>query len=629
MPGITGFINSEAPSGDEQQLVTEMLGSMLHELFYTAGTHFVPEMGIYVGWVAHENSQTVGQVFFNERRDIALVFSGECFADPRVSIGLRQKGHKFETSGANWLVHFYEEEGDRFFEKLNGLFSGLLIDRRRKKAFLFNDRYGAERIYFHEDRGSVYFASEAKALLRVLPQLREFDEHGVAEFFTFGCTLGSRTLFRGVKLLPGGSLWTFERGTCHKSKYFLPETWETQPALTPSGYEAQFQETFKTILPHYFESESEIGISLTGGLDTRMIMACRPQTTSLVTYTFSGLAGETMDDRIAAKVARASGLQHRLLRLAPGFFSDFADHVDQTVYVTDGTLGATGAHEIYLNRQARGLAPVRLTGLYGSETLRGVSTFKPLGLSRSMVNCDFAQTINTAAGQFRAHQKHPVACAVFENVPWNLFGSAAASRSQVTLRTPYLDNELVAFAFRAPENLRRSHTPGLRLVRNNNRRLADIPTDRRIECKYKGTMGRLQRLPFEASFKLDYFYNEGMPHWFVPFDRFLEQANSRVRFLGHHKYLHYRRWFRHELAKYVQDVVADARRNPQPFWNYSVFEYMANDHICGRRNYVMEINAVLTLATVDRLLLRELSSRFRDIPTKMEDRRQEAPVPTR
>jgi asparagine synthase (glutamine-hydrolysing) len=546
-----------------------------------------------------------------------------------VSSGLRQRGHTFETSGANWLVHFYEEEGDRFFEKLNGLFSGLLIDKRRKTAFLFNDRYGAERIYFHEDRGAVYFASEAKALLRVLPRLREFDEQAVAEFFDFGCNLGTQTLFRGIKLLPGGSLWTFEGGNCHKSTYFMPETWEAQPALSALTYETQFEETFKCILPRYFESEAEIGISLTGGLDTRMIMAGRPPAESPVTYTFSGLTGETLDDRIAAQVARASGLQHHLLRLSPDFFSDFADHMDQTVYVTDGTLGSTGAHEIYLNRKARSLARVRLTGLFGSEILRGVSWFKPLGLSRSVVNRDFAQTINASAGQFGAHQKHPVTRAAFENVPWNLFGNAAAARSQVTLRTPYLDNELVALAFQAPESLRTSHTPGLRLVRNTNRRLADIPTDRRLECKYQGPMRQLQRLPFEASFKVDYFYNEGMPHWFVPFDRLLEQVNSRVRLLGHHKYLHYRRWFRHELAKYVQDAVADARRNPQPFWDYSVFERMANDHISGRGNYVTEINAVLTLATVDRLLLREPASRFRDVPAKLTDRRQEDPVLTR
>ena len=115
-----------------------------------------------------------------------------------------------------------------FVEKLNGLFSGLLIDKRQGKAFLFNDRYGVERVYWHETKDGIFFASEAKALLRVLPELRAFDKEGVAQFLTFGCTLGERTLFRGVHLLPEGSVWSFENGKCQKRKYFSPETWESQ-----------------------------------------------------------------------------------------------------------------------------------------------------------------------------------------------------------------------------------------------------------------------------------------------------------------------------------------------------------------------------------------------------------------
>ena len=67
-------------------------------------------------------------------------------------------------------------------------------------------------------------------------------------------------------------------------------------------------------------------------------------------------------------------------------FQTLQAHVDRTVYITDGCLGALGAHEIYLNAQACRLAPVRLTGNFGSEVLRGVSTFKPIGLSHDLLS---------------------------------------------------------------------------------------------------------------------------------------------------------------------------------------------------------------------------------------------------
>ena len=605
MPGIIGII-SERPPDECRSLVGSMLSSVQHEDFYASGTYFLEQMGVYAGWTACEKSFAAEQVFFNEQRDIALILSGECLVDPETRSGLRRKGHKLETNN-DWLAHLYEEEGEQFFEKVNGLFSGLLIDKRQKKAFLFNDRYGTERIYWHQTKDATYFASESKALLHILPKLREFDPEGIAQFLAFGCTLGWQTLFHGIRLLPGGSVWTFENGTCNKRQYFDSRTWESLPSLSAESFEAQFEETFKRVLPRYLETTSKLGISLTGGLDTRMIMACRPQAgESPVSYTFTGQEGETLDDRIAAQVAQACGIEHHLLRLGDDFFSDFASHADRTVYVTDGSFAITGAHEIYFNKQARQLASVRLTGVFGSEILRGVSTFKPIGLSPSLINREFGQLVNNSVSEFAADRTHPITSAAFRNVPWNLFGSVAASRSQVTMRTPYLDNEIVALAFQAPESLRRSPRSALRLVRNNNPVLGRIPTDRRIEDKGAGFPRNLRRLFFEGGFKLDYFHNEGMPHWLSRFDSLLDGIDSHVRMFGHHKFLHYRSWFRNELASYVTDILTDSRVQQSQFWNSDFVQHMARAHTRGRGNYVLGINAVLTLEAVERLFFREL-----------------------
>ena len=87
MPRIAAIISAR-PVDDCRRLLKSMVESMEHERFYTSGTYSVPEMGIYAGWVAHQNSFAAGQVFFNERKDIALLFSGECFVDPETRIEL-------------------------------------------------------------------------------------------------------------------------------------------------------------------------------------------------------------------------------------------------------------------------------------------------------------------------------------------------------------------------------------------------------------------------------------------------------------------------------------------------------------------------------------------------------------
>ena len=115
----------------------------------------------------------------------------------------------------------YEREGDGFVRRLNGLFAGVIVDPVRERVLLFNDRYGSERIYFYERPGMVFFASEAKALLSVLPEARALDDAGVADFLAYGSARGGRTLFRGIQLLPGGTIWRFDRGHAERAGTIL------------------------------------------------------------------------------------------------------------------------------------------------------------------------------------------------------------------------------------------------------------------------------------------------------------------------------------------------------------------------------------------------------------------------
>jgi len=579
-----------------------MISCMEYETFYVSGTHFVPEMGIYAGWVALEESFAAKQVFTNERKDIALLFAGECFPGSESQTLPGRNGNLRAEKEGGWLVNLYEEQGDQFFEKLNGLFSGLLIDKKRNRAFLFNDRYGLERLYLCETKDGLYFASEAKALLQILPELRFFDENGVAQLLTFGCTLEWQTLFRGVKLLPGGSLWALEGGHIRKGRYFSSASWESLQPLREQAFESEFKETFKRVLPRYCEAAPRVGISLTGGLDTRMIIACLPEAgTKPVSYTFTGEKATILDSRVANRVAEACGLEHRNLQIGPDFFSNFAAIADKTVYVTDGCFGVAGAHEIYFNGKARQMAPTRLTGNFGSEILRGMSTFKPIGLSRELFNKELNQMIDSCAAGLKKADEHPISFAAFREIPWNLFGSLAAGRSQVTFRTPYLDNELVALAFQVPESLRKSSLVALNLVKENNPVLGAIPTDRGRGGASRGLSYILRRLFCHVTFRLDYIYSDSLPNVLAPFDGLIGQFDA-VGIMGLHKFLRYRRWFRTKLAAYLKEALANAAARQMPFWNPNFLERMAAEHISGRRNYLREINAVLTLDAIDRLL---------------------------
>ena len=593
MPGIAGIIRRQ-PAVEGERIVKTMLSAMRHERFYTGGNFSAPELGIFAGGWGLENSFAEKVVFQNDAKDIALIFSGECFAA------------KAGQGGAS-LVQLYEQLGETFFGKLNGLFSGLLVDQRRKKVFLFNDRYGMERIYWHETEAAFYFASEAKALLRVLPELREFDRTGVAQFLGVGCALGGRTLFRDIQLLPGGSRWSFENGKVCRENYFSPATWEALPKLSAADYEEQFRATFQKVLPRYFESATKIGIALTGGLDTRMLMACHPHAAARETsYTFTGPDGRTFDDRIAARVAAACGLEHQLLRLGPDFFSSFAAQADKTVFITDGCSGILGAHEIYFHKLARPLAATRLTGNFGSEILRATSTFKQLGLAPPIFDPQFFPSVNAAGAQLTERRKHPDTFAAFAEVPLNLFGNLAAGRSQISFRTPYLDNEIVALAYQCPMELKKSSLPTMRLVKACSPALDKIPTDRGFISDRKDPEIFLRRAFAEVTFKLDYCSNAGLPRKLGVLDPVFKPVVKAMGVAGLHKFLKYSTWFRGALAPFVAERISAVQKNANGFWNAAALGEVSRAHLAGKKDFPSEINAALTLEVVERLLFREL-----------------------
>src|SRR6185369_2397307 len=335
--------------------------------------------------------------------------------------------------------------------------------------------------YVHENADGTFFSSEAKSLLRVLPETRRTDPAGLAEFIACGCALQNRTLFAGISLLPAGSYWIFSPGRpVQKGVYFRKDTWENLPRLGEAEYYEKLKATFTRVLPKYFGGERQIGMSLTGGLDGRMIMAWAGSAPgSLPCYTFGGPYRDCTDVTIARKVAQVCAQPHQIIPVNGEFLDQFAGFAEKAVYISDGAMDVTGSVELYVNQLARGIAPVRLTGNYGSEILRSNVAFKPQSLNEAIYAPEFVARGRQAAATYAAEaQGHPLSFIAFKQVPWHHCSRLAIEQSQLTLRAPYLDNDLVALAYQTPAALALSKTPSLRLIADGNPALGKIPTDR-------------------------------------------------------------------------------------------------------------------------------------------------------
>ncbi|HUL52567.1 MAG TPA: hypothetical protein VLT83_04055, partial [Opitutaceae bacterium] len=311
MPGIAGIIGrvQAAPSDDT---IGAMVQPMVHEPSWKHGHCTVESPILTVGWVCPDGSSAAARPVWNGNRTVGLIFVGEEF-----SHGV--------NGDASAVLRLYEEHGAAFLAQLNGCYAGLLVDLPERKAVLFNDRFGLGRIYHHQSPDGFYFSSEAKSLLAALPRVRRLDPQGLAEFYAVGCVLQNRTLFDGVALLPPGSAWTFHGdGRVEKQRYFDPAEWEGQETLDAASYAGKLQEVFGRVAPRYLQGGRQVAMSLTGGLDSRAILAwVRAAPGSLPCYTFAGPYRDCADVRISRRLAQLTRQPHTTLRIGKEFFADF------------------------------------------------------------------------------------------------------------------------------------------------------------------------------------------------------------------------------------------------------------------------------------------------------------------
>jgi asparagine synthase (glutamine-hydrolysing) len=604
MPGIVGIIG-QRPSEQNHAVVKSMVQCLMHEPFYRDGTYTNEELGIWLGWVNHEGSFSDCLPIWNEKKDICLLFSGEDFADQADVDALRMRGHEFAPDDASYLVHLYEEMGCQFLERLNGAFSGVLLDLREQKFVLFNDRYGVNRIYYHEDKAGFYFSSEAKALLKILPATRHLDLRSLGELFSCEAVLENRSLFSGISLLPPGSAWVFPRGEPVKKKaYFKRETWESQPELSEGDFYEKLKETWARVLPKYFRGKQSVGLSLTGGVDSRMILAWAPRLPGeLPCYTWGGKYRDCADVKIARRTAKVCRQPHNTILVGAEFLSHFHDLAEKAVYVSDGAMDVTGSIDLYVQRFARQIAPVRVSGVCGGEILRRLVMFKPdppqQGLFDPSLESSFRDAADTYAGQFQGHR---LSFTSFKQAPWYMANKFTVERSQVTYRTPYFDNDLVSLVYQTPPNLLHNG-PALRLIADGNPALGKIGTDRGLA--FRSIPGVTQALHWyqEFTFKAEYAYDYRMPLWLGRLDHAFAPLHLESLFLGRHKFHHFRVWYRDELSRWLSEILLDSDARSRPYLRANSLEKIVKAHTSGQRNYAFELHKILTLEFIHRKLI--------------------------
>jgi asparagine synthase (glutamine-hydrolysing) len=304
------------------------------------------------------------------------------------------------------------------------------------------------------------------------------------------------------------------------------------------------------------------------------------------------------DVTVGRQVAQWYGQSHEVIPVGNQFLSNFPQYAERSVYLTDGCIDVSHSVDLYVNERAREIAPVRITGNYGGEVLRRVRAFKPVEPCAGLFRHEFLSQLKLANETYaRLLRGHPLSFAVFRQAPWHHYGLLALEQTQLSLRSPFLDNDFVRTVFRAPQSTFTNNDVSLRLIADGNASLRRLQTDR-------GFGGSMASQKFqEFTFKAEYAYDYGMPQSLARIDHLLSPFHLERLFLGRHKFYHFRVWYRDALAQYIRDMLLDQRTLSRPYLERNRLAAIIRGHLKGDRNHTLAIHKVLTLELVHRLFL--------------------------
>jgi asparagine synthase (glutamine-hydrolysing) len=176
-------------------------------------------------------------------------------------------------------------------------------------------------------------------------------------------------------------------------------------------------------------------------------------------------------------------------------------------------------------------------------------------------------------------------------------------QTQLTLRTPYLDNEIVKTIYRAPISALSSDSISLQLIKDGNPALLRIRTDRGLGGSLPGFAAEMQQGYLKFMTKAEYAYDYGMPQFVARLDHAFSRLHFERLFLGRNKFYHYRIWYRDALSNYVREMLLDSRTLNRPYLQRDTLVKLVNGHLNGNRNYTTEIHKILTLEHIHRLFI--------------------------
>ena len=377
MCGICGIVNYNTSPIDIEAL-KKMNQAQIHRGPDDEGYYLTKKVGLGFKRLSIIDLTTGNQPMHSEDKGIWAVCNGEIYNYQELKQILQNKSHSFYTkSDAEVIVHLYEEHGEDFIKKLDGMFAIALWDEREKKLILARDNMGQKPLHYSFVDNGVVFSSEIKSMLQHPKVSKTLDYNAVSKYFTYEFVPAPATIFSKIKKVqPGHKLVITKDKIINEPYWDIRYSSGTDSKLyNEDEAAAELDNLLKKSVKKRLISDVNLGAFLSGGLDSSYIISLMSELSSASVKAFNiAFDDKSFDEsRHAKKVAEYLGVDYHQERLSD---RQLLDIIPGICDVLDEPLADASIVPAYLLSSFTGKhVKVALSGDGGDELFAGYPTY--------------------------------------------------------------------------------------------------------------------------------------------------------------------------------------------------------------------------------------------------------------
>ena len=324
-----------------------------------------------------------------------LVWNGALYNYQDLRNILLDEGIQFQTrSDSEVLIHWLQQHGIAGVEKLEGMFAFAYVDKSKKEVIIARDTTGKKPLYYARHQGQWAFSSETVGVLASGIVQAALDHSQIMPYFFSRHTFPDATFYEGICQFPAGMVCSYSFIGEQLEERSLEKSYA--PIAMPTA--EQFRELLIDAVLKHFHAEVPVGIVLSGGADSALLLNTWYKETGTPLHTFTATFGKKYDSsypdgRFAAGLAAKYHCAHHEILVTPKTvldnWTEYIENLDQPIGDSAGFL------TWLIAKEAKQHVKVLISGAGADELFGGYN--RHIAFKRYLKNPGFYNTVGKMA----------------------------------------------------------------------------------------------------------------------------------------------------------------------------------------------------------------------------------------